>query len=72
MSTSKSAIVASAKKALKSGEGMVAAIKDLHKKGFENSEIINLGFNKNTVYRQVREFKREREASGGKKAPAKK
>lgn len=37
------------------GLGIVAQIVKLAKKGYEKSEIIAAGYNKNTVYRQVRE-----------------
>jgi hypothetical protein len=35
--------------------GPVASIVKLAKKGYSKAEIIEAGFNKNTVYRQVRE-----------------
>lgn len=44
-----------AKKLMKAGKGKVGTIVGLAKKGFERSEIIDAGFNKNTVHRQVRE-----------------
>ena len=39
----------------KEGLGAVASIVKLYKKGFSKKEIIEAGFNKSTVYRQVRE-----------------
>lgn len=65
---SKASVIKAAKAALKNG-GVVAAIKSLHKKGFENAQIIEMGFNRNTVYRQVREA--DRADQGGKRAPKK-
>lgn len=43
-----------AKKHLK-GVGAVAAIIALGKRGYEQKDIIEAGYNKNTVYRQYRE-----------------
>ena len=45
---------------LEEGEGMgkIAMILKLHKKGYSNKEIIEAGYNKSTVYRQVGEYKK--------------
>lgn len=39
----------------KNGEGLVGQIVKLAKKGFTRQELIEAGYNKNTVHRQVRE-----------------
>jgi hypothetical protein len=43
-------------KTLSSDYGPVGIIVGLAKKGFSRQEIIAAGFNKSTVYRQVREY----------------
>ncbi len=43
-------------KARKAEAGIIGQILALYKKGFERKEIIDLGYNKNTVHRQVHEF----------------
>jgi hypothetical protein len=43
------------KMAAKNGEGVVGQIKTAYRKSFTKQELINAGFNKNTVYRQTRE-----------------
>lgn len=49
---------------LEEGEegGKIHAILTLHIKGFSNVEIVEAGFNKSTVYRQVGEYKKLKKA----------
>jgi hypothetical protein len=49
---------------LEDGEegGKIHAILTLHIKGFSNVEIVEVGFNKSTVYRQVGEYKKLKKA----------
>ena len=42
--------------------GIVAQIIELYKSGKTNKEIVDLGFNRNTVARQVSEFKKRENA----------
>lgn len=48
-----------AKKALRTGEGLCQAIKNLAKSRFSQTEIIEVGFNRSTVYRQVGELRKD-------------
>jgi hypothetical protein len=50
-----------AKKSLKTKTGMCQSIRNLVKRGFSSGEIIEMGFNKSTVYRQANEQHRESE-----------
>lgn len=54
-----SIVAAKAEPAAK-GLGVVAQIIELHKKGMSNKEIIESGFNKSTVNRQVNEYKKRK------------
>jgi hypothetical protein len=42
------------------GKGIVAAILQLHEAGKSNQDIIAMGYNKSTVYRQIGEYKKRK------------
>lgn len=60
-------IVADADLPMLPDEGKVQAILRLHDSGKSNDEIIALGFNKSTVYRQVSEHRKRKRAAAAKK-----